>query len=157
MELQSAVHATFALERSFPVAPARVFQAFSDPEQRRRWFAPGKASTLEHFEQAFRVGGQDKLVYRFGTDSALPGMVMGSQGIYLEIQPDRRIVAANSMDMVGRVFSASLQTFELEAEGTGTRLRFTFQGTFLEGADGPAMREQGWVALFNELETMLKG
>ena len=32
-------HDTFVLEREYPVAPARAFQAFADPEQKMRWFA----------------------------------------------------------------------------------------------------------------------
>ena len=33
-------HATFSLERDYPVAPARVFAAWADPAAKARWFAP---------------------------------------------------------------------------------------------------------------------
>ena len=36
-------HATFSLERSYPVPPARVFTAWSDPAAKARWFAAGRA------------------------------------------------------------------------------------------------------------------
>ncbi|HKF57082.1 MAG TPA: hypothetical protein VKJ45_16605 [Blastocatellia bacterium] len=34
---------------------------------------------------------------------------------------------------------------------TGTDLILTHQGAFFEGADGPAMREQGWKKLMENL------
>jgi uncharacterized protein YndB with AHSA1/START domain len=37
-------HATFSLERIYPVPPARVFAAWADPAAKARWFAPGTAA-----------------------------------------------------------------------------------------------------------------
>ena len=31
-------HASFSVERTFPVAPARVFAAFADPDLKAAWF-----------------------------------------------------------------------------------------------------------------------
>jgi uncharacterized protein YndB with AHSA1/START domain len=47
--------------------------------------------------------------------------------------------------------SATLVTIELLAEGMGTTLVLTHQGAFFEGADGPAMREEGWRKLLDRL------
>jgi hypothetical protein len=47
--------------------------------------------------------------------------------------------------------SASQSTFELQADGTGTRLVFTEQAAFFAHADGPQMREQGWRSLLKHL------
>ena len=33
------VHATFALERTYPSSPAQVFAAWADPAVKARWFA----------------------------------------------------------------------------------------------------------------------
>jgi uncharacterized protein YndB with AHSA1/START domain len=151
LPIQPVVHSTFTLERSYKAAPERVFQAWADGQIRKRWFAPDTTNTIEHFEQDFRVGGTDRLSYRFGEGSPFPGVVITNRGVYFEITPNRRIVSAHSMDMDGRVFSASLTTVELEAAGGGTRLRFTHQGAFLEGSDGPTMREEGWNKLLDAL------
>ena len=47
--------------------------------------------------------------------------------------------------------SAALVTVGFLPEAKGTLLRFTHQGTFFEGADGPQMREGGWKALLDRL------
>ena len=36
-------HASFTLERSYPVPPGRVFAAWADPALKSRWFAGGDA------------------------------------------------------------------------------------------------------------------
>jgi uncharacterized protein YndB with AHSA1/START domain len=40
------VHATFRVTRHYSRTPARVFRAFADREQMRRWRVEGMASTL---------------------------------------------------------------------------------------------------------------
>src|ERR1035437_9936389 len=41
-------HATFSLERSYPVPAARVFAAWADPAAKARWFAPGRRAVEEN-------------------------------------------------------------------------------------------------------------
>jgi uncharacterized protein YndB with AHSA1/START domain len=36
---RSVVHATFVLERVYPASPSRVFNAFTDPKAKAKWFA----------------------------------------------------------------------------------------------------------------------
>jgi len=51
----SVTHATFSLERSYPLPPARVFAAWADPAAKARWFAgPDSGHELD-----FRVGGRE--------------------------------------------------------------------------------------------------
>jgi len=145
------VHDTFVLERAYPTAPERVFAAFADTARKRRWFAESSGHDVESFEMDFRVGGTEQARYRFKPDSPFPGVSMSSDGIYLEITPDRRIVLAHSMAMDGRIFSASLVTIELLPTATGTDLICTHQGAFFEGSDGPAMRKEGWRVLLEQL------
>ena len=45
---------------------------------------------------------------------------------------------------------------ELEPADKGTKLTLTFQSAFLEGADGPAMREAGWRTLLGKLGAELE-
>ena len=53
------------------------------------------------------------------------------------------------------IISASLGTVELEADGDGTRLIYTEQGAFFDGAGGPPSRKQGWRALLDSLAAHL--
>jgi uncharacterized protein YndB with AHSA1/START domain len=79
------------------------------------------------------------------------GKTLVNEGIYEDIVPSRRIVSAYRMSMDGKIFSVSLATIELLPAGSGTELLFTHQGAFFEGADGPAMRKNGWEKLLNKL------
>jgi len=151
MSPQPVIHNTFVLERSYPVSIERVFNAFADPAIRRRWFAPGDHHDVEAFEQDFRPWGLDRVVYRMKETSPIPGAVITNNGVYLDVVPNRRIVAAHTMKMGDHCFSASLTTVELIETAEGTSLLFTHQGAFFEGADGPKMREAGWNALFDNL------
>jgi uncharacterized protein YndB with AHSA1/START domain len=144
-------HDSFTIERIYPVPPARVFAAFASVETKRRWFAEGEGWEVEEFSLDFRVGGIERARFRFRGNEHVPPAPMGNDTVYLDIVPERRIVLAYSMTMNEQRISASLATFELSSEGTGTRLRFTEQAAFLEGADGPEVRKQGWTVLFERL------
>jgi uncharacterized protein YndB with AHSA1/START domain len=37
----NVTHATFTLERSYPVPPGRVYAAWAEPAAKARWFTPG--------------------------------------------------------------------------------------------------------------------
>lgn len=149
MAAPTTTHSTFQIERTFPQPPARVFAAFAEPGKRRRWFAGPQAVDL--YELDFRVGGVERLRSRLGADTPFPGAVLESVGTHFDIDPEQRIVLAQTMDLAGRRISAALATFELVAAPGGTRLLFTHQGAFFEGADGPQRREHGWGAILERL------
>ena len=155
MEETLVTHSTFAIERSYPATPERVFAAFADPTKKRRWFAEGEGFAIEEFSMDFRVGGHERTRFRTGETSPVAGAVMSNETRYMDIVPNRRVVLAYSMAMGDKPFSASLATFEFVPEGQGTKLTFTEQAAFFEGGDGPEMREQGWRQLLDALERFL--
>ena len=122
MKEQSVIHSTFVIERSYAATPERVFAAFSDPKQKRRWFVEGEGHEDEQFSMDFRA-----------------------------IVANRRVVLASTMSIGGKRISASLVTVELLGTDSGTDLLCTHQGAFFEGSGGPAMREEGWRKLFDRL------
>jgi len=144
-------HGTFVIERSFPQGPERVFAAFSDPAKKRKWFADSRSMELEKYELDFRAGGSEVTGSRFKEGSPFPGVVMTNHSTYLDIVPNERIVLAYTMTIGENRISASLATIELVADEAGTKLKFTDQGAYFPGADGPAMREHGWVKLLEAL------
>jgi uncharacterized protein YndB with AHSA1/START domain len=145
------IHSTFVIERSYSVAPERVFAAFKDPAKKRRWFVEEGHHQVEHYELDFRVGGKERVGVLLGEDTPLAGVACTNEITYLDIVTNRRIVTASTMSVGEQRISASLVTFELAPSKAGTDLIFTHQGAFFEGADGPKMREEGWRKILDEL------
>ena len=156
MDPQPAIHDTFVLERTYPFPPARVFAALADPGLKRRWFADGEQHDVELFEMDFRVGGRERLRYRMKPGTPIAGATLSSEGFFLDIVPERRVVSAASMQLGERRISASQVTLECVPDGSGTRLTCTHQGAFFEGADGPRLRATGWRSLLERIEKALE-
>jgi uncharacterized protein YndB with AHSA1/START domain len=152
---QLAIHSTFVIERIFPKSPEHVFAAFADATKKRRWFAEGGMHVVEEFNSDFRIGGTERLRYRFKEGTPFQGVEIINQGTYQEIVPNRRIVSASTMALGDKRISASLVTIELVPTDKGTDLICTHQGAFFEGADGPQIREAGWRALLDKLAAEL--
>ncbi|MEI9974142.1 MAG: SRPBCC family protein [Ignavibacteriota bacterium] len=145
----TVTHSTFTIERTYPTPPEKVFAAFADPQKKRRWYADGDGRKAEVFEMDFRVGGAERTQSRLGPTTPFPGLAIVSHSIYQDIQPNRRIVFAHTMTLGENRISASLMTVEFVPVDSGTRLLFTDQSAFFEGADGPKMREDGWNRLID--------
>jgi uncharacterized protein YndB with AHSA1/START domain len=155
-DTQKVVHATFVLEQTYPHPVAKVFNAFADSELKSRWLQhPQGPQAGDSYQQDFRTGRREHNKWVMGADTPLPGAIIASDGMFLDIVENRRIVSAASMMMNGTPFSGSLLTFEFEADGDSTRLICTHHGAFLENSDGPQMREDGWKKLFERLEAVL--
>jgi len=155
MSQAEATYNTFIIDRTFEAPAARVFAAFADPRSKRRWFAEGQSHDVERFAMQFEVGGREESAYRFRPGTPFPGVLLEASGEFLDIVPGQRIVLASTMSIGGRRISAALQSFEFSEAGGQTRMRFTHQAAFFEGADGPAMRQAGWEQLFGQLQADL--
>jgi uncharacterized protein YndB with AHSA1/START domain len=144
-------HATAVVERRFRAVPARVFAAWADAALNARWAFPGKSWVLAENKQDFRVGG--RVHSRFGPKE---DPQYYSEGIYLDIVPDRRIVSAYAMHDKERRFSTTLCTVETRPDGDGTHMVLTDQTAFLRG-ETPSDRRQGLEEMTAKLEAFLRG
>ena len=144
-------HATFVIERTYAATPARVFKAWAEPAAKARWFASDDGWEPGKHELDFRVGGRERFRAR-----RPGGPFHVYEARYQDIVPDHRIVYTYDMHLDETRISVSLATVELEPAGAGTRLIFTEQAVFLDGADTPAEREQGTRALLDNLDAALR-
>ncbi|HWD00900.1 MAG TPA: SRPBCC domain-containing protein [Amycolatopsis sp.] len=132
-------HATFTLERHYPVPPEKVFAAWADPAAKAGWFGADEHSL------DFRVGGRE--TNRAGD--------VAFTADYHDIIDGERIVYAGALTGAEGLATVSITTVELAVDGAGTRLVLTEQGTFLDGREEPAWREQGTGDWLDKLGTHL--
>ncbi len=150
MTERSIVHATFLVERSYPVPPARVFAAWADPAIKAQWFGAPDESVVDPAVFDFRVGGRES-----SSGIAPNGQAYRYEAHFHDIVPDQRIVYAYEMLLDNVRISVSLATIELVSEGTATRMLVTEQGAYLDGLDTPTQREQGTGSLLDRLGALL--
>jgi uncharacterized protein YndB with AHSA1/START domain len=142
---RSVTHATFTLERIYPVDTAAVFAAWAEPEQKKRWFAgPDTEHALD-----FRVGGKEVAQGVHG------GTEMRFTTTYLDIVAGERIAYTSTMEMDGELTTASLTTVEFASTGDATVLTLTEHGAYLDGHEKPEWREEGTSSQLDTLGTAL--
>jgi uncharacterized protein YndB with AHSA1/START domain len=155
VDKQVTLHNTFVVEKSYPKPLATVFQAFTDPAIKRRWYAESRQHDVELFESDCRVGGVERFSYRLGKGTPFEGVIMAAEGSHTDVIPHQRIVQQSTMSFGNKRISSALVTFEFVPTAKGTDLICTHQAAFFEGADGPEMRKHGWNALFERLAAEL--
>lgn len=138
---------SLTLSRSYPVAPDKVWRAWTDAEALKAWWGPGN-EPVSLAELDVRVGGRFRIVFG-GAD----GKAHECAGVYREVIPDRKLVFTwawpNSTPE-----RESLVTITLRAAGKGTELVFRHEQFFDEAArDG---HERGWTAALGKLGRFLQ-
>ena len=109
------------LVRELPVSPRAVFDAWTDPESIKQWFAPRPFSIAE-CEVDLRPGGG----FRTVMNDPEGNQMMDSTGCYLEIVPGERLVWTAALTTDYRPQAADLPftaILELEATDGGCRYR----------------------------------
>ncbi len=151
MTERKANHHTFVIEREFAYDPSLVFFAYSNPDAKKEWFSgpPDWEAGPSSFD--FSVGGRE-------TSSGGPkgGPMHIYNGTFLEIVPNERVINAFAMFADETILTTSMGTTEFRAGGKGTRLKYTEQIAFLDGADHLPDRIQGTEAMFDLLDNYMK-
>lgn len=140
--------AVLSLRRLYPVAPAAVWRAWTDPAALARWFGPGAADTARCIELDLRVGGRWRIAFGAPDDSRHEAW-----GEYLEVVPHERL--AFTWHRHGMPEAASQVRLVFRAVAEGTELAF-------EHADfrSAALRDdhrQGWEPTLDKLGALLRG
>ena len=143
-------HGQFAIERTYPATPERVYAAWSEIGARSRWFIGPEGWQQIRREMDFRVGGQEVLQGRLPS-----GRVTLYTAHFHALVPAQRIVFDYDMHLNDLHHSTSLATVELFPTSSGTRLLFTEQVAFLDGTESASSREHGTAIHLDRLTTYL--
>jgi uncharacterized protein YndB with AHSA1/START domain len=141
---------SLVLHRKFPVAPEKVWRAWTEPQALKQWFGPGdQHQPVSVADVDVRVGGRFRLVF-----GGPEGNEHEAAGVYKEVQPNRKLVFTWSWPRTTPE-RVSQVTILLRAEGGGTDMEFRHEQFFDEAArDG---HRRGWTGTFGKLEKFLKG
>jgi uncharacterized protein YndB with AHSA1/START domain len=147
MSDHSVAHGTFVIDREFAHPVGRVFAAWADPQKKARWFGdPSRPAQV--FE--FRPGGRES------SSGQIPnGPMFAFDVTYNDIVPDNRILYSYDMHMDGRKISFSLASVEFTPTPSGTRMKLTEYGLYLDGLDNMEQRRAGTISLIDALGAWL--
>lgn len=144
------IHSSFTTERVFSAPVDMVYDAWTDPEAKAKWFIGPDSWTPIRRELGLEDGGEEMLLGRFedGTETLYTAR-------YHVIAPNDRLVYAYDMHIDGVHLSVSLATVSFEPQGDGTKMIYTEQAVYLLGEDGAASRRDGTAAQFDRLDAFL--
>lgn len=135
------------IARRYPVAPEKVWRAWTDPRALRRWWGPGPHDRVSLAELDVRVGGRFRIVF-----GGPQGTEHECAGIYREVVPNRKLVFTWSWPN-STPERVSVVTLVFKAAGEGTELDFRHEQFFDQAArDG---HQRGWSEAFVKLEQFL--
>jgi len=128
------------VRRSFKASPERLFEAWTAPEELKRWHAPAPA-VVSLVEIDARAGGRYRIHMRDPE-----GREFHVSGEYRVVDRPRRLVFTwkwEHEDITTQV------TLEFKPQGSGTELVLTHEGLPSEASKG--RHEHGWNGIFDKL------
>lgn len=137
---------SLTLRRHYPVAPEKVWRAWTDPQALKAWFGPEEIVSVPLAEVDLRVGGRFRVAML-----AADGETHDVSGIYQELVPNRKLVFSwawrSTPERESRV------TVRIEPDGNGCELVLLHEQFFDEAArDG---HSHGWTGAMVKLEQWL--
>jgi uncharacterized protein YndB with AHSA1/START domain len=139
---------TLRLERLIDAPPDAVFRAWSTREALEAWYRDGDDFVAKVTELDFRVGGRYRV--EFGPAGQPPYV---ESGVYVEIDPPRRLVMSEMLEGVESPWSNTTVTVELHEHDGKTRLVLTH-----EGFPSPEVRDlagSGWPGFLDRIERLV--
>ena len=142
------------LVRTFDAPAARIYQAWTDPEILKQWFAPLPFTTPEA-ELDVRAGGENRVVMQDENGNRYPNV-----GVYLELIPNKKIVFTDAFTAgwkpSGKPFMAAEILLEELPDGK-TKYTATARHWTLEDKEAHEKMgfHQGWGQCADQLAALL--
>ncbi|MCZ6532249.1 MAG: SRPBCC domain-containing protein [SAR324 cluster bacterium] len=137
---------TLRITRTYPAPPERVYKAWTDLEELKKWFGP-KGTTVPEAELDLRVGGRYRITIVESDGTHIVG------GEYQEISPPHRLVFTWKWEHEPEDSPATLVTVEFVARDYGTELMLTHER--FPSADVRDLHDQGWSGCLDGLAEAL--
>ncbi len=145
--MNKTAETTIVLRRTYNASRERVFRAFTDPEDIKRWYAPVDGWTVSVAEIDLRVGGTYH--FEFGPPGEKQVVEIGR---YVEIVDGEKLVT--TLDLEGRIAEEhTTVVIEFLDRGGSTEVVITEEG--YSSKDVRDMHEGGWKTMLGKLESVV--
>ncbi len=135
------------LERTIEASPEEAFDAWTNPEVLRRWWAADPTWVTPIAEVDLRVGGR----YRLSMEDPVSGTTHTVVGEYREVQRPERLVYSWSWERSdGQPDHTSTVTVEFLGEGERTTI--VLEHTELASSESRDGHREGWIACLDNLQ-----
>lgn len=138
---------TLRLRRTFAAPRERVFRAWTDPKELKRWWGP-KGYSTPTADVDLRVGGR----FRFGMVKLPKGDLFYLSGTYREVRPYDRLVYTWVWE-VEPEFGEALVTVEFRDRGHSTEVVLAHELFPTEKARDD--HDKGWTSCLDRLASVL--
>ncbi len=136
------------LERTIDATPEEAFDAWTNPEVLRRWWANEPNWVTPVAEVDLRVGGR----YRLSMEDPATGATHTVGGEYREVRRPERLVYSWCWERSdGQPQHTSTVTVEFLAEGERTTI--VLEHTGLASAESRDAHREGWIKCLGSLQT----
>ena len=143
------------LTRLIDAPPHRVFQAWTDPELLKQWFAP-RPWTTTVAKLDVRPGGSNLVVMRDPEGNEFP-----NPGVYLEVVENERLVITDAFIRAWVPSEKAFMTVELTFVEESGKTRYTAIARHWSAEDRATHEQmgfhEGWGQCADQLEAVLKG
>ena len=133
------------IDRLIDAPRARVYKAWTDPEQIKHWFAP-KPFQLVVKSMDFRVGGSYEMAMRGPAGEDFP-----FSWVYLEVDPPARLTWNSEFPDMPKGSIVTVVTFTEEGGKTRVRAKQTFSMLSPTAKHAIAGAKEGWGLTMDQL------
>lgn len=141
------------LTRVFDASPAKVFEAWTNPDSMKQWFAPHPYTTPV-VETDVRPGGSTLVIMRGPDGTEIP-----CPGVYLEVVKNQRLVFTDAFTEAWKPSEKPFMTVTLTFEDQGGKTRYTARAAHWSVAAREAHEKmgfhEGWSQVAEQLAEVL--
>jgi len=136
------------LERTIDASAEEAFDAWTNPEVLRRWWAADPSWVTPVVEVDLRVGGN----YRLSMEDPATGTTHTVAGEYREVQRPKRLVYSWCWERSDGQPDEHTSTVTVEFLGEGERTTIVLEHTNLASPESRDRHREGWIACLENLQ-----